>query len=78
MANGGIGSTWLAEMSEVGTEIAALGELETDRLRIEWRRLYCTEPPPRLSRDLLLRAVAYKIQEQAHGCLAQATKRRSR
>ena len=66
----------LAEMSEVETEIAALSGLESDRLRIEWRRLYRTEPPPRLSRDLLLRAVAYKIQERMHGGLAQATKRR--
>jgi len=65
-------------MSEVEAEIAALSGLETDRLRIEWRRLYRTEPPPRLSRDLLLRAVAYKIQERAHGRLAQATKRRLR
>jgi hypothetical protein len=68
----------LTEMSEVETEIAALDGLETDQLRIEWRRLYRTEPPPRLSRDLLLRAVAYKIQERAHGGLAQATKRRLR
>jgi hypothetical protein len=68
----------LSEMSEVETEIAALGGLESDRLRIEWRRLYRTEPPPRLSRDLLIRAIAYKIQERAHGCLAQATKRRLR
>jgi hypothetical protein len=65
-------------MSEVETEIGALGGLETDRLRIEWRRLYRTEPPPRLSRDLLVRAVAYKIQEQTHGGLAQAAKRRLR
>ena len=31
-------------------------------LREEWRRLY-RSPPPSLSRDLLLRAVAYRIQE---------------
>ena len=68
----------LTEMSEDETEIAALGGLETDRLRFEWRRLYGTEPPPRLSRDLLRRAVAYKIQERTHGGLAQATKRRLR
>ena len=59
----------LTEMSEVEAEIAALSGLATDRLRIEWRRLYRTEPPPRLSRDLLLRAVAYKIHERAHGDL---------
>jgi hypothetical protein len=57
----------LTERSEVEAEIAALSGLATDRLRIEWRRLYRTEPPPRLSRDLLLRAVAYKIHERAHG-----------
>ncbi len=39
------------------------------------RRHYRTAPPPSLSRDLLLRAIAYRLQEQAHGGLSQTTKR---
>ena len=46
------------------------------KLRKVWRRLHGSEPPPRLSRDLLTRGVAYKIQERAHGGLSKATKRK--
>ena len=37
--------------------------------------LYGTEPPPRISRDLLTRAVAYRIQEKALGGLKPSTRR---
>ena len=37
--------------------------------------LYGTEPPPRISRDLLTRAVAYRIQEEALGGLKPSTRR---
>jgi hypothetical protein len=43
-----------------------------------WARLHGSEPPPRLSRDLMIRAIAYKVQEQAHGGLSPATRRRLR
>src|SRR5271166_1141772 len=43
--------------------------------RQEWRRLYRAEPP-RLSRDLMMRAIAYRIQEIAFGGLSKATLRR--
>jgi hypothetical protein len=44
-------------------------------LRCEWRRLYRSEPP-RISRDLLLRAIAYRLQELEHGGLTKATRRK--
>lgn len=47
-----------------------------DGLRNEWRRLYQTSPPKRLSRDLLLRGIAYRLQELTHGGLAKRTLRR--
>jgi hypothetical protein len=56
-------------------ELAALYELNENRLRLEWRRLYRREPP-RLSRDLLMRGVAYRIQEMASGGLSKATRRK--
>ena len=56
--------------------IIALEALPTADLRIEWRRLYRATPPTRLSRDLLTRGVAYRLQEQAHGGLSLSTKRR--
>jgi hypothetical protein len=61
---------------ELPAEIARLERLAIDRLRNEWRRLYQTSPPKRLSRDLLLRGIAYRLQERAHGGLSKGTLRR--
>jgi len=66
------------EQTEIEARIVALEALTTTDLQIEWRRVYRATPPTRLSRDLLLRGVAYKIQEQAHGGLSLAIKRRLR
>jgi len=44
-------------------------------LTSRWRALYGTEPPPRISRDLLARALAYRIREQALGGLKPSTRR---
>jgi hypothetical protein len=46
-----------------------------DELRGEWRRLYRCEPP-RTSRDLLLRGIAYRHQELKHGGLGKTTRRK--
>jgi hypothetical protein len=47
-----------------------------DELRGEWRRLYRCEPP-RISRDLLIRGIAYRRQELKHGGgLGKATRRK--
>lgn len=62
----------------IEAKLARLTALSNHDLRIEWRRLYRSDPPTRLSRDLLLRAVAYKIQERTCGGLSAATKRRLR
>src|SRR5262245_33362606 len=39
-------------------------------LRGEWRRLHRAPPPMRLSRDLLMRAITYKLQERLLGGLS--------
>ena len=55
--------------------IEVLQSLDVISLREEWRRLKGSAPP-RLSRDLLLRAVAYELQVEAFGGLsAQALRR---
>ena len=46
-----------------------------DMVRAEWRRLYRCEPP-RMSRDLLLRGIAYRRQELEHGGLGKTTRRK--
>jgi len=60
----------------VGARLAALNALAYDALRAEWRRLYRQEPPKRVSRDLLILGVGWKIQEQSHGGLSATSKRR--
>jgi len=54
--------------------MAALTGLTAQQLRDEWRRLYRGQPP-RLSRDLLIRSIAYRMQEVAYGGLSKATQR---
>ena len=49
--------------------LSRLPELDLCQLRELWCRLYKTKAPPRLSRELLMRAVAYRIQELASGGL---------
>jgi hypothetical protein len=46
-----------------------------DELRREWRRLYRCEPP-RISRELLIRGIAYRRQEIQHGSLGKTTRRK--
>jgi hypothetical protein len=60
---------------DLSRKIAALTELTAPQLRAEWRRLYRGQPP-RLSRDLLVRAIAYRMQELAYGGLSKATQRK--
>ncbi|HEY2534130.1 MAG TPA: DUF2924 domain-containing protein [Xanthobacteraceae bacterium] len=43
--------------------------LDIGELRQQWRGLYRTPVPPNLSRALLVRAVAYRMQELARGGL---------
>lgn len=45
-------------------------------LRGEWRRLHRAPPPMRLSRDLLMRGITYKLQERPLGGLSQSILRK--
>jgi len=49
--------------------LARLPELNFGELRQQWRTLYKAEASPHLSRELLVRAVAYRMQEVALGGL---------
>jgi hypothetical protein len=57
-------------------KLAALADLDADSLRREWRRLYRSHPPRHIRRDLLVLAIAWKLQEKVHGGLTAAQKRR--
>jgi hypothetical protein len=65
-----------SQAPDVAGEIAALLDLEPEQLRIAWRRTYRVPPPKGLSRDMLIRAIAYKIQEGVFGGLSKSTLRR--
>ncbi len=56
--------------------LAALDDLGLEQLRSEWRRLNRTPAPGRLSRDILIRGIAYKLQEAAIGGLSRLARRK--
>ena len=56
-------------------KLVSLPKASMPELRADWRRLFGSDPPS-LSRDLLARAIAYRIQERAFGGLSRATLRR--
>ena len=61
---------------ELGAALAGLERASRDRLAEHWGEYFGAAPPPRTSRSLLIRAVAYKMQERALGGLSAPTRRR--
>jgi hypothetical protein len=64
------------DIIEVERQIAELVDQSTQDLRVAWRELHRTGPPQGLSRDLLIRALAHRLQEQTHGGTSRAQRRR--
>ncbi len=60
---------------DVAGTLLRLSALTIFELRGEWRRLHRSPPPMRLSRDLLIRGIVYKLQERANGGLSKAALR---
>jgi len=58
--------------------LARLPELDLSELRQQWRALYKADASPHLSRELLLRAVAHRMQEVAVGRLRPQRQRQLR
>ena len=56
-------------------DLSILADASLSGLRREWRRLYHTAPP-RLSRDLLVRGIYYRLQEVQHGGLSKSIRRK--
>src|SRR5258705_9559502 len=57
-------------------EIAGLVDRSTQELRRAWLTLHHTGPPVGLSRDLMIRGLADKLQQRAHGGPSRALQRR--
>jgi len=62
--------------NEVTKQIAMLESLCLAELRKRWTRMFSASVPRGLSQDMLIRGIAYKIQEKAYGGLSQAMKRK--
>jgi hypothetical protein len=58
--------------------LTRLSKLDLRELREEWRRLFKADASPHLSRELLIRAVAYRMQEVALGGLRLEPQRQLR
>jgi DUF2924 family protein len=66
-----------ARLKDAGREaLSRLTMLDLHELRAEWRRLNKADASPHLSRDLLVRAIAYRLQELALGGLRPEPQRR--
>ena len=60
---------------ELAREITRLQALDVPALRQRWTALVGADPSPRLGRALLLRAIAYRLQEKAFAGLKPSTQR---
>jgi Protein of unknown function (DUF2924) len=60
----------------IAGELARLSAATIFELRGEGRRLHRAPPPMRLSRDLLMRGITYKLQERRLGGLSQSILRK--
>ena len=63
--------------SSRSTPQLVLAGASPDELRREWRRLYHSDAP-RISRDLLILGIGYRLQEIEHGGPGKATRRKLR
>ncbi len=59
----------------IEAEIAHLRSLALEALRHRWRLVFGRTPPAALSKDLLGRMIAYRLQEQAFGGLDRESRR---
>jgi hypothetical protein len=66
----------LRGLAEFEGEIAGLVDRSTQELRRAWRTLLHAGPPLGLSRDLIIRGLADKLQQRAHGGPNRALQRR--
>jgi hypothetical protein len=64
------------DVIEIERQIAELIDRSTQDLRLAWRQVHRTGPPQGLSRDLLIRALAHRLQEQTHSRTSRAQQRR--
>lgn len=65
----------LDDTGRLASELAGLPTLDRVALMDRWRELYKTDPPTNISHSLLMRAIAYRLQENTLGGLKSSTRR---
>ena len=65
----------ISDTLTLADQLLGLAKLHDSALKELWRTLYQTAPPARISSSLLLKAIAYRLQEQALGGLKSSTRR---
>jgi len=65
----------MSAAEDLGTALVRLERVSRDHLTELWAEYFGAAPPSRTSRALMLRAVAYKMQERELGGLSAATRR---
>jgi hypothetical protein len=63
------------DRASLAEEIASLPKADIKNLRDRWKTLYAKAPSVQIGRSFLVRAIAYRLQEQAFGGLKPATRR---
>ena len=64
-----------ADLEELAREITRLLALDVPALRERWAARFGADPAPNLGRALLIRAIAYRLQEKAFAGLKPSTQR---
>jgi hypothetical protein len=67
--------SFLKSPETIPLRLASLKSSSLAELKQQWQALYHSEPPHRISRELLTRAVAYRFQEQVYGGIKPSTRR---
>ena len=67
-----------ASEENIDQELKRLTDMNTSDLRTEWHKRFGRTPASRLSKDLMVRAIAYKIQEKVFGGLSKAARKKLR
>jgi hypothetical protein len=62
--------------TELARDVPGLVDRSTQDLRLAWRQLHRTGPPSGLSRDLMIRVLAHRLQERTEGSASPALRRR--
>ena len=60
---------------QLAQEIARIAELDVPALRQKWAVLFGASPSPHFGRMLMIRAIAYRLQEKVFGGLKPSTQR---